>query len=101
LSASRTGWGVTKLSPTTFRVVGGNESSIVVDFSPPGLSANTWNHLALTRSGSVFTVYWNGAAIASASSTIDVNSPSSLKLGHRGAPGDTPGSTDTRGFFLN
>jgi hypothetical protein len=32
---------------------------------------------------------------------IDLDSPASLKFGHRGSPEDTPGSVDDRGLFLD
>jgi hypothetical protein len=33
--------------------------------------------------------------------TLDLDSSSSLKFGHRGNPEDTPGSIDDRQFYLN
>ena len=104
LSGSRTGWGITKLPGQTLLLYGPTGSSVVIPaVSPPGgLATNTWYHIAATRTGNTFRLYFNGVLIASAMpATLNLNSTSSLKIGHRGNPIDTPGSQDTRGFFLN
>jgi Concanavalin A-like lectin/glucanases superfamily len=44
-------------------------------FSP---SINTWYHLAVTRSGSLYTLYINGAAVKSATNTASIPSPSAF-----------------------
>ena len=65
-------------------------------------STNTWIHYALTmRKAGVITAFVNGAPVAAAAGSGNLDSTSSLKFGRRGSPSDTPGSSDTRGFFLN
>jgi hypothetical protein len=65
-------------------------------------STDTWIHYALRRQSGVLTAFVNGVPVASTTCCSgSLDSTSSLKFGHRGSPGDTPGSTDTRGFFLN
>jgi hypothetical protein len=98
-SSTETGWTLTKLSTNAVRwaFAGGQ----VIDTPVLNLSTNTWIHFAATRSAGVGTIYMNGTAIASGTVAVNVNSPSSLKFGHRGNPSDTPGSNDTRGFYVN
>ncbi len=70
--------------------------------APVSLSDNTWYHLAVRRSSGVASIFLNGVEVASSSNEFsDVSSSSSLKFGHRGNPDDTPGSLDTRNFYLN
>ena len=113
-SPARSGWTLTKMEGNNLRFAGdslGGDASIV-DGTPPSVPTNTWIHVAATHSHEfvaghrvdTFTLYWNGAAIGSAGRSDDplnLNSSVSLKLGHRGNPTDTPGSVDTRGFYLN
>jgi hypothetical protein len=42
-----------------------------------------------------------GSKAAPKATVIDLDSPASLKFGHRGGPEDTPGSVDDRGLFLD
>ncbi|MGQ9556262.1 MAG: LamG-like jellyroll fold domain-containing protein, partial [Anaerolineae bacterium] len=63
--------------------------------------SNTWVQVALTRRGNAFTLYWNGEVLGSAIANVNLDSPSSLKIGHRGIPADTPGSTGSNGLYLN
>jgi len=99
---SRTGIGLTKLDSGTLRLYGhGGPGSSIVDFMPPSLVPNTWYFITVTRSGDTFSVYWNGAPAASTNLATNLDTTASMKLGHRGSPSDTPGSTDTRGFYLN
>lgn len=43
-------------------------------------TANTWNHLAVTRSGSVFRMFLNGTLVASQTTTTSIAAPSSREL---------------------
>jgi len=106
MNSSRTGWGLTKLSN-----VGGYPNGIAFGTSGntdpvfpivyPAIEINHWYHLALTRIGNTFTLYWNGIPVSSGDRAVNVDSTSSLKIGHRGNPLDTPGSWDTRDFYMN
>jgi hypothetical protein len=97
-SGTRKGWTLTKLSDGTVIWEG-------MGFVPT-IEPSSWNHITLTRSGSTYTIYWNGVSRRtgqqSSPNNPEVNdTTTTLKLGHRGGPSDTPGSTDNRGFFLN
>jgi hypothetical protein len=65
----------------------------------------TWIHFAVRRRGNTFELLMNGEVVASKAApkgtVIDLDSPASLKFGHRGGPDDTPGSVDDRGLFLD
>jgi Concanavalin A-like lectin/glucanases superfamily len=65
----------------------------------------TWIHFAVRRRGNTFVLLMNGEVVASKDApngtVIDLDSPASLKFGHRGGPEDTPGSIDDRGLFLD
>ena len=52
------------------------------------------------RADGVVTLFMNGVPVAQDRALVNLDSASSLKLGHRGGPADTPGSEDDRGFFL-
>jgi len=98
-----TGWTLTKLSPDVIRleIAGGSR----VDTPPLGLVPGAWYHVAARLDGSQMTIFVNGAPVASgttdASFSGDLSTMSSLKFGHRGNPTDTPGSQDTRQFYLH
>lgn len=97
------GWTLTKLEDNTLRLAlsEANESEVVLDVIPPSLSINTWNHVEVTREGDKFTMYWNGTPLGTIDCSYNLNSLSSLKMGHRGNPDDTPGSESWQGFYLN
>jgi hypothetical protein len=99
----REGWSLTKLAGNTIRLVGPlwTGSASIIDATPPSISTDTWIHVAVARDDSRFTLYWNDVPIGSAEINVNLDSTSSLKIGHRGDPTDTPGSIDTRGFYLN
>jgi hypothetical protein len=105
-SATKAGWTLTKLSNNVIRFAMASNGSVVnLDSTMlvPSLylPTNTWLHFAVTRAGGLVKVYLNGMVIAFGTFTGDLSSPASLKIGHRGDLTDTPGSTDTRGFYLN
>jgi hypothetical protein len=72
---------------------------------PLRVDQRTWIHFAVRRSGNTFDLLINGEVLASNAApkrtVIDLDSPASLKFGHRGSREDTPGSVDDRGLFLN
>ena len=92
------GWTLTKLDGDSVLLAAGgsNAGSRRLTLTP-----NTWIHFAARRSGNALAVFMNGTQVANDEVAADLSSPSSLKFGHRGGPTDTPGSLDTRGFFLN
>jgi len=77
---------------------------VALDTDRLDIPADTWIHFAAVRRHDVLEIYVNGDALASqpqrGSKVNDVASHSSLKLGHRGDPHDTLGSTDARGMYL-
>jgi glucose/arabinose dehydrogenase len=101
--SSATGWTLTKLSSNVLRLAltDGVDAPVDIDSKALTLPLNTWIYFAARRSGSTITTFMNGQAVASGTCAYNLNSTSSLKLGHRGNPTDTPGSTDTRQFYLN
>jgi hypothetical protein len=98
-----TGWTLTKLSTGQIRLelAGGSR----IDTRPLGLVPGAWYHVAARLDGTVMTIFVDGTPVATgttdASFTGDLSTPSSLKFGHRGNPHDTPGSQDTRQFYLH
>lgn len=95
------GWSLTKLDHNHIRFVG-SPAWHNADFVPPPIPTNTWIFIAVTREGNNLTLYWNGDVIQTFYYAVtNLSCTSSLKLGHRGNPEDTPGSTDDRGFYLN
>jgi hypothetical protein len=72
---------------------------------PLRVDRRTWIHFTVRRSGKTFDLLINGEVVASNAApkgtVIDLDSPASLKLGHRGSVEDTPGSVDDRGLFLD
>ncbi len=104
-SATRAGWSLTKISNNNLRFggIGGGTLAILLEAANPGITVDNWIHVAVTRNGNTFTLYFNGVNVGSASTVTSPNfdSTASLKIGHRGNSIDTPGSVDNRGFFLN
>lgn len=101
-AAPRSGWGVVVMSGAKIRVFGPIGGDAAIIDHPVEIVADTWYHLAITRSGDTFTLYLNGEPVAEAApGVVDVTSPVDGKLGHRGGPADTPGSIDDRGFYFD
>lgn len=91
------GWSMSKPSDRLFFGFGGAQQ---LNVQP--VAAQTWNHVAVTRSGTTFKLYLNGVVRDTQTLNPSLTAPAAaLKLGHRGAPNDTPGSLDTRGFYLS
>lgn len=68
------------------------------------LPTDSWIHLAARRRAGFLSILVNGDVVARAvlaDETASVDSPSSLKFGHRGGPRDTPGALFAQGFFLD
>ena len=91
---SKTGWGITKLPSDELRLYGTGTEDIATVSPPGGLAADAWYHIAATRQGDTFRLYFNGDEIASAMFSPSVDSAASLIIGHRSLP-------DPRGFFLD
>jgi len=74
-----------------------------IDSPPLTILPNIWYHFAATRRGSAVSIFMNGALLTEEPNmgASNLNTPASLKFGHRGNPFDTPGSIDDRGFYLN
>jgi hypothetical protein len=104
--STRQGWGLTYLGGNTLRLCGAISNSLgsIIDASPQfPIVTGTWYYAVVTRLGDTFTLYWNGEAVGTrdASLNLDSSPTTTLKIGHRGNPQDTPGSVDTRGFYFN
>jgi hypothetical protein len=97
----RIGWTFTKVTSSQIRLHLGPGSSEILDVAA-NITANTWHFAAVCRSGNTYKIYWDGTLIGSASwtETFNLDSDVSLKIGHRGNPDDTPGTTDLRNFYL-
>ena len=100
---SRAGWTLTKLTGNVIRFAGPleDESASILD-ARAIIIANRWHFAAVCRSGGTYRIYWDGILIGSTSRTDNLNldSDTSLKIGHRGTTDDTPGSLDWRNFYL-
>jgi hypothetical protein len=106
-----TGWTVTMsetplegtVVDTTFTLE--TTGGFSVETPPLRIDPRTWIHFAVRRRGNTFMLLMNGEVVASKDAPkgteIDLDSPASLKFGHRGGPEDTPGSIDDRGLFLD
>jgi len=95
-SGETSGWTLTKLSNNRFQFAGATSH---VEFG--NAVAGTWTYLAVTRSNGNVRCYVNGVLAGQLAALANLDSPASLKLGHRGNPTDTPGSADPRQFYLN
>jgi hypothetical protein len=102
------GWTLTKLQGQAIRLAVSTADTyeIDTDSEPLDLPTNVWLHVAARREQNEFSVFLNGRRVAFKAVDpmvpIDLRSISSLKIGHRGIPADTPGSEDPRGgFYLN
>lgn len=98
------GWTFTKLEDNTLLLAMSDPSvggEVAVGTVLP-IPARRWNHFAATRAGDLVTLFFNGVPVAAeVVPTLNVDSLSSLKFGHRGGPEDTPDSEDDSGFYLN
>jgi len=102
----RQGWGLTYLGNNTLRLYGPihDDFASIIDASPSTpIVTGTWYYAVVTRLGNTFTLYWNGEVLGTRDLSLNLDSSvtTTLKIGHRGNPQDTPGSVDTRGFYLN
>lgn len=99
------GWTLTKIADNNIVFAGGPKAPYdmpnYLSVTPPDIRTGVWNLVAATRTGNHVTIYWNGNPLGSANIAFNPDSGSTLKIGHRGNPSDTPGSNDTRGFYLN
>jgi hypothetical protein len=99
------GWTLTKLEGNVLRLAFDMGDGLEADLDSGELTIlpGNWYHFAATREGDTFTLYMDGEVIAQQDfmGDLDLDSESSLKFGHRGNPDDTPGSIDTRDFYLD
>ena len=99
------GWTLTKLDNNVLRLAFEIEEGQEADLDSNVLTilSGNWYHFAATRERNTFTLFMNGEVIARDDfvGKLNLDSESSLKFGHRGNPGDTPGSIDERDFYLN
>jgi len=98
------GWTLTKIGTMVRLAVSDTDlGEYDIDVFPSSIPTDTWIHVAATRAGDTYTLFWNGEVIASSTLGVmhDLSSGSSVKFGHRGNPDDTPGSEDWRGFYMN
>jgi YD repeat-containing protein len=59
-----------------------NDSTMIANLGSATLPLNTWHHIAIVRSGSNFTLYTDGVASSTATSTAAVQNPTEpLKIG--------------------
>ncbi len=97
------GWFLSKIQDNSLRF-GTGPDTYVVNSPTLDLPTGTWIHFAARRANNMGTIFVNGEIVAIGQLAYDADSESSLKFGHRGSPDDvppTPGSEDTRGFFLD
>jgi hypothetical protein len=99
MTPSAPGWSVSKLADNS--LIFGTHGARNVSTAPLVSQTDTWIHVVARRGGSAGSIFTNGVLAGTGSLPFDLDCSSSLKFGHRGDPTDTPGSVDTRGFFLN
>ena len=100
--ATSKGWTLIKLQGSGIGFALG--AAGVVTASGLDLPVDTWIHIAARRKGGSASIFVNGALVRTRplnDTQLSLDSPASLKFGHEGSPEDTPGSIDSRGFFLH
>ncbi len=99
-SASPSGWSLSwraDIGRWRFEWAGGSFQSGSTTLTP-----GVWYHIAVVRNGSQCGLWVNDTMVAgTASFSGNLDTSASLKLGHRGSPADTPGSTDNSGQWLD
>ena len=99
------GWTLTKLENQAIRFAMENVEGAHVNLDTPELALlpGEWVHFAAVRRSAAITIFVNGMPLAHTPrmGALDMSTEASLKLGHRGDPDDTPGSSDASGFYLN
>lgn len=90
------GWSLTKINSNWIRVqLPNNALDVQVDIIP-----QTWNHIIFARVNNEISITWNEEVAGSMLDDTNLDCTSSLKLGHRGNPEDTPGSLTSAGYYL-
>jgi hypothetical protein len=103
-ATTRTGWTLTKLANNDLRFAVGTSGigdAAFMDDATINIETGHWYHTAVTREGNIFTVYWDGVPVTSGTLGTTLDTTSTMKIGHRGNPNDTPGSNDGGGYYLN
>jgi hypothetical protein len=82
-TTSTTQFSITQLTANTINVFANNSSTTIIDITgSTAVSANTWTHVAVVRSGNTFTLYQNGTSVASGTSSASMPDPTgSLYIG--------------------
>ncbi|MBL9167132.1 MAG: Ig-like domain-containing protein [Verrucomicrobiales bacterium] len=80
------GWSMLKLADNRLRLSLGGVA-VNIDSAPLVWTTNSWTQYAFRRQGSQFTLFTNGVAVASGTSTATLDSSSSLKFGSREGAG--------------
>jgi len=74
-----------------------NSVSEAVSYSTSTLKTGTWYHFAVTRSGNNFTIYINGASVATGTNSASFATPTSIRIGNF-----TSGTSDVwNGYISN
>jgi hypothetical protein len=100
--ATSKGWTLLKLKGSGIGFALG--AAGLVTASGLDLPVDTWIHIAARRKDGSVSIFVDGTLVRTRplnDTRLSLDSPASLKFGHEGSPEDTPGSLDSRGFFLN
>ncbi len=91
-NAGPCGWTLTKLSNNVLRLAVRDERNGIINVAPPTFAPQEWHHVAITRTGTLFRMFWDGYSIGSGSIVSNLDCPQeSFKIGRTG---------DSRGYFL-
>jgi hypothetical protein len=100
----RQGWTLARLPDgrMSLRMALDNQAeSVCIESDHQDTPNGVWVFYAIRRAGGACTVFYNGLPIAGGPAPGDLSTDSSLEIGHRGNPQDTPGSLDDQQFYLH